>query len=82
MHQPLTYTVDGDAIRTERMQAGMTRKQLAAAAGLSRRYLCHLENGTRDRMSPPLYIALRAALDTTDERLSPRPTEAVPQEGT
>ncbi|MFF8716217.1 helix-turn-helix domain-containing protein [Streptomyces sp. NPDC015184] len=75
MHQPLTYEVDGDAIRTKRMQAGMTRAQLAAQVGISRRYLCHLENGTRRRMSPPPYIALRAALDTTDDRLAPHPAE-------
>ncbi|MFF3643436.1 helix-turn-helix domain-containing protein [Streptomyces sp. NPDC002564] len=82
MHQPLTYEVDGDAIRTERMQSGMTRAQLATAAGISRRYVCHLENGTRRRMSPPSYVALRAALATTDERLAPHTTEAVPREGT
>lgn len=79
MHQPQTFVVDGDAIREERMQAGLTRKELARQAGFSRRYLCHLELGTRDRMSPPLYIALRQALNATDERLRrkpPRPTEA------
>jgi transcriptional regulator with XRE-family HTH domain len=75
MHQPLTYEVIGDAIREERMQAGLTRSELARQAGFSRRYLCHLERGTRKRMSPPRYIALRQALQATDERLlaPPRP---------
>lgn len=75
MHQPLTYEVIGDAIREERMQAGLTRNELARQAGISRRYLCHLENGTRKQMSPPPYIALRQALNATDSRLlaPPRP---------
>jgi transcriptional regulator with XRE-family HTH domain len=83
MHQPQTFVVDGDAIREERMQAGLTRIDLARQAGISRRFLCHLENGTRDRMSPPRYIALRTALQATDARLRrkpPRPTEADPPE--
>lgn len=75
MHQPQTFEVDGDAIREERMQAGLTRIELARQAGISRRFLCHLENGTRDRMSPPRYVALRTALNATDARLlaPPRP---------
>jgi transcriptional regulator with XRE-family HTH domain len=75
MHQPQTFVVDGDAIREERMQAGLTRRQLAERAGFTRRYLCHLENGTRQHMSPPRYVALRQALDATDSRLlaPPRP---------
>lgn len=82
MHQPPTFVVDGGAIREERMQAGLTRKELAGQAGISRRYLAHLENGTRNRMSPPLYVALRQALKATDERLRltpPRPTEDPPE---
>lgn len=74
MQQPLTFEVDGDAIREERMQAGMARAELAAKAGISRRYLCHLENGTRRRMTPPLYHALRDALGTTDNRIRARLT--------
>jgi len=76
MHQPLTYEVDGDAIREERMQAGLSRNELARHAGFSRRYLCHLERGTRKHMSPRSYIALRKALKATDARLlaPPRPT--------
>jgi transcriptional regulator with XRE-family HTH domain len=79
MHQPTTFEVDGDAIREERMQAGLSRTELARQVGISRRYICHLENGTRRHMTPAPYIALRAALKATDERLRrqpPRPTEA------
>lgn len=82
MPQPLTYQVDGDAIRTKRMDAGMSRVQLAAAAGISRRYLCHLENGTRTHMSPPPYVALRTALNTTDEHLAPSNATQDPPERT
>lgn len=83
MHQPLTFEVDGDAIREERMQAGISRTELARQVGISRRYVCHLENGTRKHMTPEPYIALRDALNATDERLRrkpPRPTEAEPSE--
>lgn len=69
-----TFEVDGDAIREARMQAGMTRKELAQAVGISRRYICHLENGTRRHMTPAPYIALRAALNATDELLRRTPT--------
>ena len=76
MHQPTTFVVDGDAIREERMQAGLTRTELARQVGITRRYLCHLERGTRKHMSPRSYIALRKALKATDARLlaPPRPT--------
>ncbi|NWF25302.1 helix-turn-helix transcriptional regulator [Streptomyces sp. PKU-EA00015] len=76
MHQPPTFTVDGDAIREERMQAGLEISDLAERAGISRRYLSHLEYGTRSRMRPRTYTALRAALNSTDERLlAPRRTD-------
>lgn len=85
MHQPLTFEVDGDAIRKERMQAGMSRAELAAAVGVSHRYVAHLENGTRRHMSPGPYQRLRKALKANDERLQlqpPRPTEDPPPERT
>ncbi|MFE2073658.1 helix-turn-helix transcriptional regulator [Streptomyces misionensis] len=75
MHQPTTYEVNGNAIREERMQAGMSRSELADAAGISHRYVCHLENGTRRHMSPKPYIALRTALKATDARLRPAPPD-------
>lgn len=85
MHQPLTFEVDGDAIREERMQAGLSRAELAKRAGISHRYVAALEEGTRRRMGPKRYIALRTALKATDDRLrapSPRPTEVDPPERT
>lgn len=51
------------------MRAGLEISDLAERAGISRRYLSHLENGTRTRMRPSRYAALRAALNATDERL-------------
>lgn len=69
MHQPPTYEVDGDAIREERMRAGLETSQLAEDAGISRRYLSHLENGTRRNMRPRSYTALRVALNINDDRL-------------
>lgn len=81
MHQPTTFEVDGDAIREERMQAGLTQTELARQAGISPRYVSHLETGTRRRMGPKPYKRLRTALNATDERLRrkpPRPTEDPP----
>jgi transcriptional regulator with XRE-family HTH domain len=79
MHQPQTFVVDGDAIREERMQAGLTRTELARRAGVTRRYICHLENGTRTQPSPPVYIALRQALNATDSRLLAPPRPSPPE---
>lgn len=69
MHQPATFEVDGDAIRKERMNAGLEISELAERAGISRRYLSHLENGTRSHPRPKRYTALRKALNVTDDRL-------------
>lgn len=82
MHQPPTFEVDGDAIREERMQAGLTQTELARQAGISPRYVCHLENGTRRHMGPKAYLRLRDALRAPDTRLRrtpPRPTEDPPE---
>lgn len=82
MHQPTTFEVDGDAIREERMQAGMSRSDLADLVKVTERYIGHLENGTRRRMRPKSYKRLRTALRASDERLRPtppRPTEDPPE---
>jgi transcriptional regulator with XRE-family HTH domain len=73
MHQPPTFEVNGDAIRTERKQAGLEISELADRAGISRRYLSHLENGTRRHMRPRRYTALRTALNVTNGRLLAAP---------
>ncbi|MFB6955538.1 helix-turn-helix domain-containing protein [Streptomyces sp. NPDC056309] len=78
MHQPTTYEVDGDAIRKERMQAGLTQEELAGRVGISRRYVGLLEDGTRLRMGPKSYKRLRKALQVTDERLRLTPAEDPP----
>lgn len=85
MHQPTTVEVDGDAIREERMQAGLTCAELAERVGVTDRYIRHLETGTRRDMRQPTYFALRTALKASDERLRrkhPRPTEDPPPERT
>ncbi|MFD7660997.1 helix-turn-helix domain-containing protein [Streptomyces sp. NPDC059788] len=75
MHRPLpTFRVNGAAIRTIRMSAGLSTSETAERAGISRRYLNHLENGYRDRMRPGRYAALRTALglNPDDQRLLAR----------
>lgn len=74
---PATFQVDGAAIRTRRMDLGMTTYQCAAAARISRSYLCLIEGGHRFRLRPPTYAGLRTALqiETDDEQL------LVPREG-
>ncbi|MEU7240237.1 helix-turn-helix domain-containing protein [Streptomyces sparsogenes] len=63
MHRPApTFQVNGAAIRTRRMQAGLGTGEAAGLAGISERYLNHLENGYRTRMRPKSYAALRTAL--------------------
>jgi transcriptional regulator with XRE-family HTH domain len=66
---PTTFEVDGTAICTKRMQAGMEVQQLAAAAGITASYLRKLERGVRTRMRPGHYQALRAALDANETEL-------------
>lgn len=66
-----TIPVDGAAIRTRRMELGLTQGQLAKRARLSRPYVTQLENGNRSDMRPPTYTRLRYALriQTADRRL-------------
>lgn len=71
---PTTFEVDGTAICTKRMQAGMEVQQLADRAGITASYLRKLERGDRTRMRPGNYQALRAALNATEtELLAPHP---------
>ncbi|MFJ4418216.1 helix-turn-helix domain-containing protein [Streptomyces sp. NPDC088925] len=70
MHQPpTTFHVDGAVIRRRRMAAGVGLPDLAKRAGISRRYLSHIENGTRSHMGPALYLRLRTALGATENEL-------------
>lgn len=79
MERPPTYQVNGAVIRSIRMQAGRSTNDVAQAAGISQRYLNHLENGYRNHMRPASYVRLHAALglgpddmrlldEATDER--------------
>ncbi len=81
MHRPPpTFQVNGAAIRTIRMSAGLSTFETAKRAGISRRYLNHLENGYRANMRPGRYAALRTALGLTpdDQRLLARPPHEEP----
>lgn len=55
------------------MEAGLTTAQLAEASGMSRVYLSHIEVGTRKRMGPRYFAALRTVLNAqpTDLLLNP-----------
>lgn len=69
---PTTFQVDGTAICTKRMNAGMEVQQLADKAGITASYLRKLERGSRTRMKPATYVRLRAALRAnTTELLAP-----------
>lgn len=71
MRQPQpTFEVDGAVIRHRRMQMGLEMSELAERADISRRYLSHIENGTRTHMRPRRYAALCKALNAgTDDLL-------------
>jgi transcriptional regulator with XRE-family HTH domain len=72
---PTTYPVNGQRVRELRMEAGLELAELAETAGISRRYLSHIENGTRTRMRPARYQRLRQALGaTTTQILAPPDT--------
>ena len=66
---PSTYQVNGAAIRTRRMELGMSIAECAAAIGISRPYLDQLELGHRRHPRPPIYAALCTALRVTDAQL-------------
>lgn len=72
-----TYQVDGAAIRTRRMQLGMSLRSCARAAGIAHSYLSEIENGLKGDMRPPTYAALRTALHVRpDDPLILAPPEA------
>ena len=51
------------------MRQGLGIQQTAEAAGISRSYLTRLELGTRTRMRPGTFAALRQALSATPDQL-------------
>ncbi|MGW0920184.1 helix-turn-helix domain-containing protein [Streptomyces sp. NPDC002755] len=66
---PTTFEVDGTAICTKRMNAGMDVQKLAGLVGITDSYLRKLERGARKRMTPGPYQALRAALNANEDEL-------------
>lgn len=66
---PATYQVNGAELRRTRMRLGLGIREVAEAAGIGRSYLQRLETGSRQRMRPGSYAALRTALDVRDDRL-------------
>ncbi|MFE7395671.1 helix-turn-helix domain-containing protein [Streptomyces sp. NPDC057557] len=81
MHQPpTTFQVNGAAIREIRKAAGVETSQLAERAGISRRYLSHLENGTRSHMRPGPFARLRQALGAAEYDLLAPPEVPPPKE--
>ncbi|MEV7034533.1 helix-turn-helix domain-containing protein [Streptomyces sp. NPDC093272] len=66
---PTTFEVDGTAICTKRMNAGMEVQQLADLVGITASYLRKVERGDRTRMRPGPYQALRAALNANQTEL-------------
>ena len=77
---PTTFPVDGTAICTKRMQAGMEVQQLADLVGITPSYLRKLERGDRTRMRPGNYQSLRAALDANETELLRTPQEPLGRE--
>lgn len=71
MAEPPTIELDGSALRKLRMSSGREMRDLAAAAGITRSYLNRLETGTRRRTSPTVFLALRKALNATEQQLLP-----------
>lgn len=69
MPQRSTVEVDGPAIRMIRKLRGLDMSTLASQAGISANYLSRLETGTRRRVRPSVYAALRRHLGATDDEL-------------
>lgn len=83
MHRPQPFfEVDAAKIRKKRMAEGLETEELAERARISRRYVSHLENGTRHRLGPARYKRLKAALnaDETELLLAPTPRTDHPKE--
>lgn len=77
---PNTFEVLGARIRERRKELGMEARELAAKARISRRYLNHLEIGTRTHMRPRRYTDLRTALEVSDTYLLAPPRTKPEQE--
>lgn len=65
---PKIVEVHGYALRVVREARGRKVSDLAAALGVDRSYITHLENGSKRRVSKPFYNALLAELLIEDYR--------------
>jgi transcriptional regulator with XRE-family HTH domain len=63
-----TVEVHGYALRVIRQARGRAVADLAAALGVDRSYISHLERGSKLRVSPELYAALLHELQIEDYR--------------
>lgn len=71
MPQRSTVEVNGAEIRRLRKRSGLDMDVLAERIGISANYLSRIETGTRRRVRPSVYGALRTALTAgTDELLA------------
>lgn len=76
-----TVEVHGYALRVIRELRGRRVAEFAAALGVDRSYITHLENGSKRRVSPEFYASLCHELQIDDPRalLACAPTrEGVP----
>lgn len=69
MPQRSTVEVNGAEIRRLRKHSGLDMDVLAARLGISANYLSRIETGTRRRVRPSIYGALRVELDATETQL-------------
>ncbi len=66
-----TVEVTGHAIRRIRKLSGLELRTVAQQAGISANYLSRIETGSRSRLSPARYAALRSAIGATDDQITP-----------
>jgi transcriptional regulator with XRE-family HTH domain len=69
MPQRSTVEVNGANIRAIRKLAGLDMPVLAATAAITPNYLSRIETGSRNRVRPSVYAALRDALGATDDEI-------------
>jgi transcriptional regulator with XRE-family HTH domain len=69
MPQRSTVEVNGSAIRRLRKLSGLDMRVLADLAEITPNYLSRIETGSRRRVRPSVYGALRTALGATDDQL-------------
>lgn len=59
----------GNRIKLFREQCKMTQDELAEKSGLSRPYICNLENGKRTVIKSTTMVAIAKALDTSVSKI-------------